>query len=155
MIGAVGVKTMEESPVSEQAEVPTRVLCVDDNPDIRDVMKMVIETDPTLRCVGCMASADQLIEKIRRMNPPPDVVLLDATMPGKDPLTVMMAMAAACPTVRTIVYTGHDDAVFVDKVRDAGAWGYVSKNEDPDTILKAVHEVAAGRVWWPRPRSRG
>ncbi len=128
---------------------PTRVLCVDDSPDVTAVMKLVIQTDPTLECVGCLGSADQLLEKVRRMNPPPHVVLLDATMPGKSPLVVMKVMSVECPDVKTIIYSGHEDEAFLDRIRDAGAWGFVSKNDEADAILKAVHAVAAGNVFWP------
>lgn len=127
--------------------LPTRVLCVDDSADITLVMKMVIGTDAGLEFVGCLGSADQLIEKVKRMNP--HVVVLDATMPGKDPLVVMKEMSAECPDVRTIIYSGHADQAFLERIRDAGAWGFVSKNDEADAILKAVHAVAAGNVFWP------
>jgi DNA-binding NarL/FixJ family response regulator len=135
----------DTSPVCE----PTRVLCVDDNSDITAVMRMVIETDAGLICVGCLASADRLISEVRGMNQQPHVILLDATMPGTSPLDVMRDMAAEMPTIRTIVYSGHTDSAFIDRVMNLGAWGYVSKNDDPATILQAVHVVAAGSVWWP------
>ena len=48
--------------------------------------------------------------------------------------------------IRTIVYSGHDDPGFLERMRGAGAWGCVSKREEPDTILRAVREVAAGRT---------
>ncbi len=132
------------------AKSPTRVLCVDDSSDITAVMRMVIDTDETLQCVGCLGSADRLVEKVRRMNPPPDVVLLDATMPGASPLEAMSGLAAAFPDVRTIIYSGHGGEEFLDRIKHAGAWGYVSKNDAADAILRAVHAVAAGNVYWPR-----
>src|SRR5882724_9240957 len=120
---------------------PTRVLCVDDNRDITEVMQLVIGTEPRIECVGCMGSADGLIEAVRGLSPPPDVVLLDATMPGRSPLVVMSELAAEVPAVRTIIYSGYTDAEFIARAKAAGAWGYVSKNEDPDVILRAVLEV--------------
>lgn len=130
--------------------LPTRVLCVDDSHDVTLAMRMVIDTDARLQYVGCLASADRLVETARRMNPPPDVVLLDATMPGKNPLAAMSEMAAEFPEIKTILYTGISDPAFIDRAKGAGAWGYVSKNEEPDAILRAVRKVAAGNAWWPR-----
>ncbi|MEK6701793.1 MAG: response regulator transcription factor, partial [Planctomycetota bacterium] len=126
----------------------TRVLCVDDNADITEVMRMVIDTEPTMRCVGCLASADHLVEKVRRMSPLPEVVLLDATMPGKSPLVAMSELAAAFPEIRTIIYSGHDDPGFMEQAREAGAWGCVSKNDDPSAILHAVRRVTTGNALW-------
>lgn len=133
---------------------PTRVLCVDDSSDVTAVMQMVIESEPTMECVGCLASADHLIDRVRRMSPPPDVVLLDATMPGKNPLAAMSELAVEFPGIRTIVYSGYDDPGFVERARDSGAWGCVSKNDEPDAILHAVRQVTAGSTCWPRTSKR-
>lgn len=141
---------MKARVVARHATPATRVLCVDDNPDMTFVLRMMINVEPTMRCVGCLASADHLIQKVRGLSPPPDVVLLDATMPGKDPLDVMSEMVAEFPAIKTIVYSGHDDPAFVERFKNAGACGCVSKRDEPDTIVRAVREVAAGRAWWPQ-----
>lgn len=142
---------MTESTNRADGSTLTRVLCVDDNRDITDVMRIVIDTDPTLRCVGSLASAECLIDELRRMSAAPDVVLLDATMPGKCPFSVMREMSEAMPAIRTIVYSGHGDPAFIERARNAGAWGFVCKADEPETILLAVRAVAMGQAWWPRP----
>lgn len=72
------------------------------------------------------------------------MLIHDANMPGMDPLAAMQALAVACPGTRAIIYSGHDDQAFVDHAVDAGAWGCVSKHDEPEAILRAVREVAAG-----------
>jgi DNA-binding NarL/FixJ family response regulator len=133
---------------------PTRVLCVDDNSDMADMMRMMIDAEPMMQCVGCLSSADRLIETVRNLKPQPDVVLLDATMPGKDALEELRKMAVELPAVRTIVYSGHDDPEIVGRAYRAGAWACVSKRDEPDTVLRAVREVAAGRTWRAHPSAR-
>lgn len=133
-----------------------RVLFVDDNRDLLTVLRMVINAETDMRCVGGLASADHLVAEVRRLcthppRPTPDaaaqlVVILDATMPGKDPLEAMSELAAAFPQVRTIIYSGHAGPVFIDRAINAGAWGYVSKRHEPAVIIRAVREVSAGRV---------
>src|SRR5258707_1053730 len=100
-----------------------RVLCVDDSPDITGVLRYVIDAASEMECVGCVASADNLAEDIARVHA--DVVVLDATMPGKDPIAAMRALAATHPEVKTIVYSGYDQQEFIDRVIDAGAWGCI------------------------------
>lgn len=125
---------------------PTRVLCVDDNPDMTAALRLIIGSDPSMVCVGCLASASDLIAEVRRLHPPPDVLILDATMAGTDPFTAMKELAAECPGTRAIIYSGHDDPSFVERAVNAGAWGCVSKHEEPEAIVRAVREVAAGRM---------
>jgi len=125
---------------------PTRVLCVDDNSDIALVLQMLIDAEPGMECVGCLQSADHLREEIGRIHP--DIVLLDATMPGKNPLDAMGELRAVCPEVKIIVFSGRDTPEFIDKVINSGAWGYVSKNEEPGAIIHAIIAVAAGRVFF-------
>ncbi len=156
---------MDARPATPDLTLPTRVLCVDDSSDMTEAMRMVIDAEPMMECVGCLACADDLVEQVRRLRPatttpphaplPPLVVLLDATMPGKSPLKAMSEMAAEFPEVRTIIYSGHDDAAFVDRAMNAGARGCVSKKDDPETIVRAVRAVAAGKGWWPRARHGG
>jgi two-component system response regulator DesR len=147
--------TMKAHVITRPAALPTRVLCVDDNSEMTLVLRLMIDAEPMMRCVGCLGSADHLLQRVRGLEPPPDVMVLDATMPGRDPLEAMRQVAAEFPAIRAIVYSGHGDPGFVERARDAGAWGCVSKREEPDTILRAVREVAAGRAWWPKAARGG
>jgi two-component system, NarL family, invasion response regulator UvrY len=123
----------------------TRVLCVDDRKDVADSLRLIISSEPTMQCVGCLASANDLVEQVQNCDPRPDVVILDATMPGKDPLVAIEELAVACPSTRAIVYSGRDDAALVRRAREKGAWAFVSKHDDPRALLRAVREVAAGK----------
>jgi len=144
----------EPKHVNPRIPAPTRVLCVDDNADMTAVLRIMIDAQPTMECAGCLDSADDLVAKVRRVSPPPHVVLLDATMPGQDPLLAMTELSREIPGIKTIIYSGHDDPEFIDRAMSAGAWGCISKRDDPDTVLRAVREVAAGRVYWPGPRHK-
>lgn len=135
---------------SSPETVPTRVLCVDDNSDIVAVIRMMISTQPNMKFVGQLASADDLLSRLHELTELPHVVVLDATMPGRSPLSVMTEMAREFPAVRTIIYSGYDDAESIDRAINAGAWGYVSKRDDAATIVRAVSEVTSGRPFWLR-----
>jgi DNA-binding NarL/FixJ family response regulator len=138
---------------SSPSATKIRVLFVDDNQDLSTVLRMVIDAEPDMLCVGSLASADHLVAEVRRLctkAPAPTtdaathlVVILDATMPGKDPVEAMSELAAAFPHVQTIIYSGHDDPRFIDRAIDAGAWQYVSKREEPAALTRAVREVWA------------
>lgn len=138
---------------------PIRVLCVDDYLKLTEVLRSFIDAQPDMRCVGCLTSAGDLAESVRRVctptpaNPPdaatPLVVILDASMPGKDPFEAASELAAAFPEVKTIFYSGHNDREIIERVKSVGARGFVTKGGDPTIVLQAVREVAAGRVVIP------
>jgi DNA-binding NarL/FixJ family response regulator len=129
---------------------PIRVMVADDNPDLADVLAYVIGIEPAMECVGCVHSADHLAEKIRALRP--DVLVLDAKMPGGDPLAVVTELGPEFPGVRTIFYSGFDDPDFIEQIIDAGAWGFVSKRQQAPTVIEAIRSVAAGRVVFPERR---
>ena len=129
-----------------------RVLCVDDRPDVTAVLRMLIESqvETEMECVGCLQSADALLDEVRGLNPRPDVILLDASMPGRDPFQAMSQLREELPDTKTIVFSGYENDKFMDMAIDAGAWGCISKYDPPPTIVKAVVEVAMGRTFFPR-----
>ena len=141
---------VKDQPTPRAAPPPIRVLCVDDNADMLDMMQMIIDAEPSMQCIGCLKSADRLIQTILGMDEPPQVILLDATMPGKDPLVVLKKMTDSGHESRTLVLSGYDDAAFIKRTREAGAWGFVSKCEEPQAILQAVRNASEGKVMWPQ-----
>lgn len=128
-----------------------RVLCVDDLPDMTAALRLIIGTDPSMVCIGCLSSANELVRKVQQGNLRPDVLILDATMPGRDPFTAMRELADRCPGTRTIIYSGYDDADFIDRAIEAGAWRCISKHDEPLAILRAIREVATAPVGGVRP----
>lgn len=147
----LGVAASDETPPRGSGAASTRrigVLCVDDSTDMTTMMQLILDSESDMHCLGCLKSADRLVAEVRTLMP--DVVLLDASMAGKVPFDAMRELASEVPQVRTVVVSGHDDEAFVGAAMSAGAWGCVSKRDEPDTIVRAVREVAAGRFWLAR-----
>lgn len=118
---------------------PCRVLCVDDNPYILQSLTVLFEHEADLDCVGCLPSADRLVEEV--VSRAPDVVLLDASMRGRNAFLAMTELAVALPQVKTIIYSAYDDDEFIRRASDAGAWACVSKNDPVDVLLRAVRQA--------------
>jgi DNA-binding NarL/FixJ family response regulator len=74
----------------------------------------------------------------------PDIVLLDIDMPGRNAFEALAQIAAELPHVRVIVVSGHVRAELIDHALDAGAWGYISKGDETDIIVSAIHRVIEG-----------
>jgi two-component system response regulator DesR len=124
-----------------------RVLCVDDSDDIAQMLERSVAAEPDMTSVGRLPGADDLVSEVARARP--SVVLLDLTMPGKDPLSAVRELHAAHPTVRVIVYSGYDDRAAVNSAMDAGAWGFVPKHTDVSALLGVIRNVAQGAFVFP------
>jgi DNA-binding NarL/FixJ family response regulator len=124
---------------------PISVLVVDDSDDLASLLALLIDAEPDMACAGRLARADTLPDVA--VCKKPDVVLLDLTMPGRDPLEAMAEATARAPESRFVVLSGHDDPARVDDVIERGAWGFVSKHGDMPQILTAIRSVSAGRLY--------
>jgi DNA-binding NarL/FixJ family response regulator len=123
---------------------PIKVLCVDDSPDIASLLHAFIEAEPGLESAGCVSDAGQLLAEVKRSRP--DIVILDLSMPGHDPLVILEEINREYPDTRTIVYSGYDDPENVNRAVDAGAWGYLSKDRDMAELVDAIRRVARGEL---------
>jgi DNA-binding NarL/FixJ family response regulator len=120
------------------------VLCVDDDDLIGQVVRITLKRAGGFQWMGHIRSAQRLVEEAEHLCP--DVVLLDIYMPGKDPFIALQELVARCPDVRVIMFSAHVSTQLVDRAFEAGAWGYVSKDEDGDALISALHRVAEGEV---------
>jgi DNA-binding NarL/FixJ family response regulator len=75
----------------------------------------------------------------------PDVVLMDARMPGLDGIAAARAIAETHPEVKVLVLTTFDEEAIVDGALRAGVAGFLLKVSPPEQLLEALREVAAGR----------
>jgi DNA-binding NarL/FixJ family response regulator len=117
-------------------------MCVDDNDFVAEAIRRKLSLDQDFAWAGWLPEARDLVEKVKEAKA--DVVLLDIDMPGKDSFEALRELAAACPATRVIMLSGYVRTDYIDRAVEAGAWGYVSKNENTETILAAIRQVSKG-----------
>lgn len=77
----------------------------------------------------------------------PDLVLVDLTLPGKSGLQLIKEIRALGLSIKLLVVSMHDEALYADRVLRAGGDGYLMKQEDPEEIIRAIHDVLAGHTY--------
>ena len=82
---------------------------------------------------------------------PPGLVVLDLNLPGQDGFQVLRHLKDLIPEVKVLIFTMHEDPAYAAKALEAGALGFVSKNDDPDTIVEAARKVALGETYLSQP----
>ena len=117
-------------------------LC-DDVPELRQLLRIILEEDPALRVVGESGDAEVGIEEIAELQP--NVVLLDLSMPGMDGLEALPLIRRASPGTRVIVFSGFT----ADRMRTIalahGADRYIEKGEALEDVRQVIREIANSR----------
>ena len=120
-----------------------RVLCVDDHAFLIEGLAARFADEPGFEFCGSINSADDLVESVERHRP--DIALLDIEMPGRDVFDVLEELASRSLPTRVVLLSGHVRQTYLDMAIKAGAWGYLSKRDDPGAIVSAIRQVRAGR----------
>lgn len=124
------------------------VVLADDHPLIRAGLRGVLDAAADICLLGEAVTGQAARELAQTLQP--DVLILDFSMPGPPAVETIAWLAQYCPQVRTLVLTAYDDEAYVRGVVGAGAWGYVLKDETPETVLRAIRVVSAGDTWFSR-----
>lgn len=122
----------------------TRVLIVDDDPLVREGLKLILATAPELRVVGEASDGAGAVRQATLHAP--DVVLMDLRMNGMDGCAATEELMRLESPPKVLALTTFDADERVMATLDAGASGYLLKDTPPRDILDAIRETAAGRA---------
>jgi len=119
-----------------------RVLLVDDHAVVRAGYRMLLNVAPEIEVVA-EADSGELACRLFTEHAP-DVVVMDLTLPGIGGLEAIRRIVQRSPRAKVLVFSMHEDTLFVEQALAAGACGYVTKSSPPHVLVAAVKEVAAG-----------
>lgn len=129
---------------SPPAAAPVRVVIVDDHPVVRDGLRGMLEREPSIEVVGEAAGGQEALPVIA--DTAPEVVLMDLRMPAGDGIGAIRALrASGGERPRILVLTTYDTDREIRAAMDAGANGYLLKDIPRAELVRAVHDLAAGR----------
>jgi len=123
---------------------PSRIWILEDHKIFAKQIARLIQGEPDLDCEQSFAHPDELISALAYTAAPPEVLLLDLGLPGRDGMQVLREVRAALPTVRVLVLTAFDDRERVYNAICNGASGYLLKTADPEEILAGIRDVIRG-----------
>jgi DNA-binding NarL/FixJ family response regulator len=118
-----------------------RVAIVDDHGIVRQGLRALL-TRPGIEVIGEADSGISAVELARDFQP--DVMLLDIRMREVDGLQALPQIKMASPSTSVIMLTTYANPGYLARAISGGASGYLSKETDPDQIVRAVRAAAAG-----------
>ncbi|GAB3864896.1 response regulator [Micromonospora andamanensis] len=123
-----------------------RVLIADDQEDLRNGYRMVIDAQPDMTVIGEASDGRAAVDLARRLRP--DVVLADIRMPKMDGLDVtrILAGADADPKFRVVVVTTFDLDEYVHAALRNGACGFLLKRSGPTLLIEAIRAAVDGNT---------
>ncbi|CAB3640052.1 response regulator transcription factor [Achromobacter pestifer] len=122
------------------------ILIVDDHPLVRLAVRMLLETNG-FNVVGEVGNGIEAVQAFRDLSP--DVVILDIGIPKLDGLSVISRMLAINPATNVLVLTSQSSEAFCHRCMQAGAKGFISKDEDLNKLVSAIKAVMAGYSVFP------
>jgi DNA-binding NarL/FixJ family response regulator len=123
---------------------PLRVLIADDHRLFAEALEAILATDDRIEVVGQAGDGSEAVELARRLGP--DLVLMDVSMPVLDGFEATREIRAEAEDVRVLMLTGSNSRADVDRSREAGASGYVTKDRIASELVAAIVEVSRRRV---------
>jgi DNA-binding NarL/FixJ family response regulator len=119
-----------------------RVLIADDHRLFAEALTAILAAEETIDVVGHAADGREAVQLTKRLAP--DVVLMDISMPVLDGIEATTRILAEQPQTRVLVLTGSNARADVDRARQAGAAGYVTKDRIAAELIDAIREVVDG-----------
>jgi DNA-binding NarL/FixJ family response regulator len=122
-----------------------KIYIVEDQPVFRDGLLQILNSEEDLMVCGMAAAVDQAIPAIVRTQP--DLVLVDISFPGNSGLELIKELRSVAHSAKLLVISMYDEALYAAKVLRSGGDGFLVKQEDPDEIVCAIHDVLEGHIY--------
>lgn len=119
---------------------PVRVLVVDDEQPFVDMVQALLASDDRIEVVGTAGNGREAVELALSLQP--DVTLMDISMPVMDGIEAVRRIRAERPQATVLMLTGSSAASDVDRSRQAGAAGYLTKDRVGAQLIETVLAAA-------------
>lgn len=123
---------------------PVKVMLVDDNAILADALPLVLRADPRFIWSGWVSGATDVVESVARAAP--DIVLMDVDVPNVDTFALVRRLVEAFAATRIVMFSGHVRPEYIEAAFDAGAFGYLHKDDDFSDLLASLLKVYAGEI---------
>lgn len=125
-----------------QRSTDIKVATIEDDEDYRGHLTALIGGAEGFACVGSYRSAEAALKHLPAE--PPDVLLLDLELPGRNGDELIAEITARWPAIAVVVLTMHDDCERIFPALETGAVGYLVKPVSPVRLLEAIADAHAG-----------
>ncbi|MDX2100066.1 MAG: response regulator transcription factor [Leptolyngbyaceae cyanobacterium bins.59] len=137
-------------PIGEISQIPISTLLVDDEPQFRQGLHTLLNfysNNALLKfvIVGEASTPQQAIHLAVEQHPA--LILLDIELASQDGITVLEGLQKNACKSKVLVLSGHREDEWVFRAMQAGAVGYLFKEQLPVHLCTAIHTVMSGQIY--------
>src|SRR5271168_2125639 len=130
-----------------------RILVADDHPVVRAGLRALLESRPGWQVCGEAANGREAAEKSQALKP--DVAVLDISMPVLNGIEATRRIRQVSPETEVLVLSMHESDQMVQQMLQAGALGYILKDDADRVLLAAVDAVRRHRPFFSSRLAQG
>lgn len=122
-----------------------RVILADDHKIMREGIHALLENEPDIEVIGEADGGETAVRMAIERRP--DVLLMDVTMPDLNGIEATRRILASRPEIKIIALSMHSDRRYVREMLEAGAAGYLLKDDAYDELKKALYAVSQNQTY--------
>lgn len=124
---------------------PCLVVLADDHDLFRGMVKQCLESSNGLKIIGEAGDGAALLEILQYCRP--HVILMDITMPRMSGLEATRRVKELCPEIKVLILTMHRNPAYLKEALEAGADGYLLKEDTDTELIEAIRRIMAGEQY--------
>lgn len=122
------------------------ILLAEDHTLVREGLRMMLKLEEDMEVIAEAPDGRQVVPLAIKHRP--EVVLMDIAMPGMNGLEATRQLIKELPETKVIILTAHGDDAYVKRAAEAGAAGFVIKQDSAQNVCRAIRLVHEGRAYF-------
>jgi two-component system invasion response regulator UvrY len=122
-----------------------KVMLVDDHAVVRAGFRMLLSTEDSIEVIAEAERGEAACQLY--LEKQPDVMVMDLSMPGIGGLESIRRICIRDGNAKILVFSVHDERVYMDRAMNAGAKGYITKHAHPEILIAAIQKIAEGEIY--------
>jgi DNA-binding NarL/FixJ family response regulator len=135
----------QEKQINKTNERKIKIFLVDDHPIFRNGLADLINQERDMVICGHAEDVPEAMRAIKKLKP--DAVVTDITLKETNGLELIKDIKAQCPNTPVLTLSMHDESYYAERTLQAGAKGYITKQEAPGKVITAIREILNGKVY--------
>lgn len=123
-----------------------RIILADDHQLFREGINSLLADAEHIEVVAAVSSGSELIERLQNQHA--DVAIVDVAMGDMNGIEATRIITDKFPQVKVLILSMHNNQEFIQNAIQAGARGYLPKDTDKDVLLKAIHDIFKGHMYF-------